>query len=93
MLKINDRFNDIEESVKNDDEIMLKILLRMFGDTRGIWDAIHEDVTHLNDYGSWKSQVLDDIREECLESLEASYDEIMNEITERELLDSEIIDG
>ena len=87
--EINDRFNDIEESVKNDDEIMLKILLDMFGDVRGLWDVIHQDVTLLSDDMNPNNE----LREECLESLEASYDEIMNEITERELLDSEIIDG
>ena len=88
--EIQERFKDINDSVRNDDEIMLKILLKMFGDVQGLWDAIHEDITHLNEYGSWKNQDLDDIREECLESLESSYDSIMNEITERELLDHEI---
>ena|ERR1035437_6540428 len=88
--EIAERFNNIEECVKNDDAMMLAILLRMYGDTRGIWDIIHEDITCLAQIENIDPENTEHF-EECLESLESSFDAVMNEITERELLDNEPI--
>jgi hypothetical protein len=84
------RYEEIDECVKDDEAIMLAILLHMFGGSiRELWDAVHEDISCLRDAEAYSKDKLD-FQEEFIDILEGSFDHIMNEITERELLGPEL---
>lgn len=85
--EIQERFNDINVSVEKDDEVKLKILIKMFGGVDGLWNAVHEDVTYLSIDADDQSKYGKAYVEDCLRSLEESYDCVMNDLVEREILD------
>ena len=84
------RYEEIDECVKHDEAMMLAILLHMFGGSvRELWDAVHEDISCLSGAEDNDSDKLP-LQEEFIDILEGSFDHIMNEITERELLGPEL---
>ena len=88
--EIQFRYDDIDECVKDDEAMMLAILLHMFGGSvRELWDAVHEDISYLSGAEDNDSDKLP-LQEEFIVILEDSFDSVMNEITERELLGPEL---
>lgn len=89
--EIQFRYDDIDECVKNDEAMMLAILLHMFGGSvRELWEAVHQDVTCLRYAQQFDNKDYNNLQEEFIEILEGSFDSVMNEITERELLGPEL---
>ena len=89
--EIQFRYDDIDECVKNDEAMMLAILLHMFnGSVRELWEAVHEDITRLKYAQQHDNKDYKNLQEEFIEILESSFDSVMNEITERELLGPEL---
>jgi hypothetical protein len=84
------RYEEIDECVKHDEAMMLAILLHMFGGSvRELWDAVHEEISLLRDAEAYSKDYLA-FQEEFIGILEGSFDHVMNEITERELLGPEL---
>ena len=89
--EIQFRYDDIDECVRDDEAMMLAILLHMFGGSvRELWDAVHENITKLKYAQRHNNKDYKNLQEEFIETLEGSFDSVMNEITERELLGPEL---
>lgn len=78
-----EQFDDICDTIKKDDELILKILAEMFNGARGLWDVVHTHVTSI-----YEDRDLDDeVLEAEVNNVICSFRKIMDNMVERELLD------
>ena len=77
-----EQFDDICETIKDDDELILRILAEMFGNARGLWDVVHTHVTSLYE----ERDLMDDEVEREVENVVYAFREIMDQIVEEEIL-------
>lgn len=75
------KFKEIDESVKDDPKAIINTLLHYFGGADALWDAVH---THITDFVEMDEG--QDVHEEDVEHLEQCYQRAIDDIVEQEFL-------
>lgn len=76
------QYDDIYEAISEDKDLMLRVLVEIFGDVESLWDVVHTHVT-----GIHEAKLLDDCElANQVEHVVYAYREIIDQIVEEELL-------
>lgn len=76
-----EQFDDVFETIKGDDQLILKVLVGMFGNAQSLWDAVHTHITSI-----YEDRDLDDeVLEYEINNVVYSFREVIDEIAEAEL--------
>lgn len=77
------KYDDIINTIHDDEEILLKVLLEQFGSVYALWNIIHTNYTGLEEHRD-----LDDYQiEEEVSYVVDAYRKVMDDLVEQELLD------
>lgn len=79
------QYDDIYDTLIEDKDLMLKVLLHHFGGVEHVWDVIHTHFTSIHDCKDLNDEEL----EEEISSVVSAFREVVDEIVEKELLDNE----
>lgn len=81
-----EQFDDVFNTIKGDDQLILKVLVGMFGNAVNLWDAVHIHITSI-----YEDRDLDDeVLQYEVENVVDSFRKVIDDIVERELLGSGI---
>ena len=81
-----EQFDDVFNTIKGDDQLILKVLVGMFGNAGNLWDAVHTHITSI-----YEDRDLDDeVLQYEVENVVDSFRKVIDDIVERELLGSGI---
>lgn len=78
-----DHYDDIYETIYKDEELMLKVLVNMFGSVDEIWGIIHTHYTGINEHRDLDDEDL----EREVNYVVNAYRKAVDDMVEKEVLD------
>lgn len=78
-----EQYDDLYDTLLQDKDLMLRVLLHHFGGVDHLWCIVHEHFTSLHD----EKNLDDDELEDEVNAVVEAYREVVDQIAEEELLD------
>lgn len=86
--EILDRYEEVTKQMAGDDELIIRVLLKMYGGAQGVWDEIHSTLENEAYSGSegYATNTGPDVYNETIMSMELSLQDAVAETIEQEFL-------
>lgn len=86
--EILDRYNEVSKQIAGDEELIIRVLLKMYGDAQSLWDEIHDELKNNATNGSegYATSCMPDVYDDTIMSMELSLQDAVAETIEQEFL-------